>query len=59
MSRPNNLRELLQRSSSTRTYFVSLPVEMQIRLHEQGEHIRSAEQLHRTAEIWQEQSRLS
>ncbi len=42
----HNLQELLQNSRSSRTFFVSLPVELQCRLHEQSPYIRSAAELH-------------
>ena len=38
-----NLHELIMHSSSTRRYFLSLPVSVQMQLHEQGDYIRSAE----------------
>ena len=40
-----NLHELIMHSSSTRRYFLSLPVSVQMQLHEQGGYIRSAESL--------------
>ncbi|MFR5868683.1 MAG: hypothetical protein ACLUFF_00105 [Acutalibacteraceae bacterium] len=40
-----NLHSLLSHSRSTRQYFISLPVAMQLRLHEQDAFIHSAEQL--------------
>ena len=47
----NDLRELLNSSMSTRTYFMSLPVELQISLHKQNEFIHSAEQLRRQVDL--------
>lgn len=44
--RYDNLHQLIQGSSSTRRYFLSLPADMQCWLHAQGEHIHSAQQLH-------------
>lgn len=41
-----NLNQLIQRSSSTRNYFLSLPVKTQIELHEHNEYIHTAEELH-------------
>ena len=41
----NNLQELINHNSSTRAYFLSLPVDMQIRLHEYGDYINSAQSL--------------
>lgn len=46
-----NLKELINESSSTRRYFLSLPVGVQMKLHEQNEFIHSAYELHRNAEI--------
>ncbi len=40
-----NLHELIRHSSSTRKYFLSLPVEMQLTMHEQNEYIHTAEEL--------------
>ena len=50
--RYDNLHQLIQGSSSTRRYFLSLPADMQ------GEHIHSAQQLHdsvRAAEVYRRQ----
>lgn len=54
----NNLSALLFGSTSTRTYFVSLPVWLQILLHEEHNYISTAEQLHRIADILQKQKHL-
>ena len=43
----DDLHDLIRRSSSTRRYFLSLPVGMQMDLHEKNAHIRTAEELHR------------
>ncbi len=40
-----NLHDLIMRSSSTRRYFLSLPVSLQLQLHEQNACIHSAAQL--------------
>lgn len=40
-----NLHSLLSHSRSTRQYFISLPVAMQLHLHEHDAFIHSAEQL--------------
>lgn len=40
-----DLHDLIFTSESTREYFLSLPIPMQLRLHERGQHIHSAEQL--------------
>lgn len=37
-----NLHELIQRSSSSREYFLSLPVDTQLRLHVLNDYIHSA-----------------
>lgn len=42
----SNLNELINSSLSTRSFFLSLPVETQMRLHEQNEYIHSASELH-------------
>ena len=42
-----NLHELLNKSSSTRKYFLSLPVEVQMDVHQFNDTIKTAEQLHR------------
>lgn len=47
----NDLSCLLSRSSSTRSYFVSLPVAVQVVLHRDYSYIRTAAQLHDTAGI--------
>lgn len=46
-----NLADLLKNSSSTRRYFISLPVWLQVILHEEHDNIRTAAQLHLTADI--------
>lgn len=45
-----NLNELISSSSSTRKYFLSLPVKMQISLHEHGDDIHTAQELH--SKVW-------
>lgn len=50
MLRYNNLQELIWGSTSTRAYFLSLPVAVQIVLHEQNNYIHTAEELHTNAE---------
>ena len=50
MARYSCLKQLIDHSASSRAYFLSLPVSLQIKLHAQGEHIRSAQDLHRYAE---------
>ena len=43
----DNLNHLVKESSSTRRYFLSLPVEMQIELHENNDSIHTSADLHR------------
>ena len=45
-----DLCELIRYSRSSREYFLSLPVEMQMRLHRHNADIRSAAELHRAVE---------
>lgn len=57
-----DLHELLQQSSSSRAFFLSLPVEAQVALHRQGSAIRSAADLRLRAsslEKWTRQLNLS
>lgn len=42
----NNLQDLISHSSSSRRYFLSLPVSLQLVLHEQGDYICTATDLH-------------
>lgn len=42
----NNLHELLMHSSSSRRYFINLPVTMQLALHKHNNFIHSAHELH-------------
>ena len=44
-------QKLIQRSSSSREYFLSLPVDTQLRLHVLNDYIHSLHQLHIYAEI--------
>lgn len=44
-----DLRELIRGSASSREFFLSLPVPVQMRLHEQNSHIHSLFELHRNA----------
>lgn len=41
-----NLNDLLLQSSSSKQYFLSLPVELQLTLHEHSNYIHSACELH-------------
>lgn len=43
--RYDNLNELINKSSSTRKYFTSLPVDMQMFLHEQNAYIHTTQEL--------------
>lgn len=49
--RYNNLHDMINSSSSTRRYFLSLPVEMQISLHKHNDYIHTAEELHRKVSV--------
>ncbi len=44
--RYENLHTLLEQSSGTRSYFLTLPVELQLALHEQNDLIHTAQELH-------------
>ena len=46
-----HLQDLIQNSSSSRQYFLSLPVDVQMALHSQNEYIKTAAQLHKSAEL--------
>lgn len=43
----NNLNRLIEGSNSTRRYFLSLPVKMQLALHDYNDDIHTAEDLRR------------
>lgn len=45
-----NLQELIQRSNSMRQYLISLPVDIQVELHNRSEYIHSAFELRTHAE---------
>lgn len=45
--RYENLNQLVRESSSSRRYFLSLPVSMQLKLHEHNDYIHTADELHR------------
>ncbi len=47
----NNLNELISHSKSSRRYFLSLSVPMQIQLHKQNSYIHSAAELHRRVDL--------
>lgn len=42
----DNLQSLIQNSNSTRKFFLSLPVNVQLELHKHNDYIHSANQLH-------------
>ncbi len=46
-----NLQDLITKSSSTRQYFLSLPVSLQIALHKRDAYIHTAAELHFHADI--------
>lgn len=46
-----DLQDLISHSSSTRAYFLSLPVSLQSALHERNEYIHTAAELHLQADI--------
>ncbi len=54
----NNLSNLLFKSTSTRLYFITLPVWLQIILHENHSYINTAAQLHHVAGILLQQKNL-
>lgn len=47
----NNLQDLIYNSSSSRKYFLSLPVSMQLSLHEHNDYIHTSAGLHTLADI--------
>jgi len=57
MSKPTDLSGLIDRSSSTRKYFLSLPAETQMLLHRSGGEIRSAADLRRYVDLLQRHNR--
>ena len=46
----NKLTQLLSDSSSSRRYFLNLPVEMQLELHKYNDNVRTAHELHEMVE---------
>ena len=44
--RYNNLQDLIYNSSSSRKFFLSLPVTMQVALHERNDYIHTSAGLH-------------
>lgn len=53
-----NLHQLLAGSSSTRQYFLALPVATQLALHQHNEHIHTAAQLRRHQQAVEDYQRL-
>lgn len=45
--RYKDLNQLIRKSGSSRKYFLSLPVDMQMKLHEHNDYIHTADELHR------------
>lgn len=46
-----NLQTLILKSKSSRKYFLSLPVNIQMELHKQNQYIHSAAELHLSADL--------
>ncbi len=57
--RYENLHQLIDSSSSSRAYFLSLPVFTQLGLHKQNEFIHTAEELHRFADTFKAYERFA
>lgn len=57
MPKPTDLSGLIDHSSSTRQYFLSLPVETQMLLHQSGREIRNAQQLRRYVDLLERHNR--
>lgn len=55
----SNLNELINNSKSSRDFFLSLPVNMQMKLHEHSPYIHSAAELHNTIYTIQNAKHLS
>lgn len=47
----NDLHELLEKSSSTREYFLNLPVDLQLQLHACNDFIQTSQKLHLIANV--------
>ncbi len=52
-----DLNDLVMKSSSTRKYFLSLPVEIQMQLHEHNKFIHSAAQLRTQVDLVEKHNR--
>lgn len=46
----DNLHDLISHSNSSKKYFLSLPVSMQVALHEHNDYIHTAAELHARAD---------
>ena len=46
----NTLADMISKSSCSRKYFLSLPVDVQIELHKRNDYIHSLQELHRNAD---------
>ncbi len=55
----SNLNALIKNSKSSREFFLSLPVNMQMQLHEHSPYIHSAAELHNTVYTIQNAQHLS
>lgn len=55
--RYDNLHDLVTSSGSSRSYFLSLPVEMQLQLHEHNDYIHSAADLHSRVNLIQKHNK--
>lgn len=53
-----DLTDLLQKSTSTRNYFLTLPLWLQMRLHKEHNYIRTAAKLHHVSGILMDQKNL-
>lgn len=56
--RYDSLHELIKHSSSSRRYFLSLTVSMQLALHERGEYIHTAQEIRVHVDAIKQQKRL-
>ena len=56
--RYHNLDELIQNSRSSRGYFISLPVKIQLYLHSYSSYITSAQKLHELADAAEKNMRM-
>lgn len=54
-----DLQTLLKGSSSTRSYFVSLPVETQLAMHENNKYIHTAFELRKHVSHYEQMKRIS